>query len=281
MVSKAIERAQNTVEQQNAEIRKNVLKYDEVMNEQRKVIYALRDQILDEADLREKILERVPGRGGRGARRHLLRGRLPRGVGPRRAPRRGAHLLAVVAHHRAARRGVGSTDELYELLVDDAIDALREARERARRRRDAPGRAPGDAPDHRHEVARAPLRDGLPAGGHQPAGDGPEGPAHRVAARGLRDVRADDEGHRPGPRAATSCTCRSPCSSHAAAPASARTSRRAVDRRRRARGAEPAVLGARRPARRRRRHGRGGPAGRRRGRPGRRARRGGRPSRRR
>ena len=47
MVSKAIERAQTTVEQKNAEIRKNVLKYDEVMNEQRKVIYALRDQILD------------------------------------------------------------------------------------------------------------------------------------------------------------------------------------------------------------------------------------------
>ena len=55
MVSKAIERAQTTVEQKNGEIRKNVLKYDEVMNAQRKVIYALRDQILDEADLREKL----------------------------------------------------------------------------------------------------------------------------------------------------------------------------------------------------------------------------------
>jgi preprotein translocase subunit SecA len=57
MVSKAIERAQTTVEQKNAEIRKNVLKYDEVMNEQRKVIYAVRDQVLDQVDLREKIVE--------------------------------------------------------------------------------------------------------------------------------------------------------------------------------------------------------------------------------
>jgi preprotein translocase subunit SecA len=57
MVTKAIERAQTTVEQRNAEIRKNVLKYDEVMNEQRKVIYALRDQVLDEADLRERIID--------------------------------------------------------------------------------------------------------------------------------------------------------------------------------------------------------------------------------
>ena len=40
MVTKAIERAQNTVEGRNAESRKDVLKYDDVMNEQRKVIYA-------------------------------------------------------------------------------------------------------------------------------------------------------------------------------------------------------------------------------------------------
>ena len=46
MVTKAIERAQTTVEQKNAEVRKNVLKYDEVMNEQRNVIYRRRDHLL-------------------------------------------------------------------------------------------------------------------------------------------------------------------------------------------------------------------------------------------
>ena len=55
-VSKAIERAQNTVEQRNAETRKNVLKYDEVMNEQRKVIYARRNEILSGEDLREDTI---------------------------------------------------------------------------------------------------------------------------------------------------------------------------------------------------------------------------------
>jgi preprotein translocase subunit SecA len=59
MVTKAIERAQNTVEARNAEIRKDVLKYDEVMNEQRKVIYQLRMQIIDGDDLRESTLESV------------------------------------------------------------------------------------------------------------------------------------------------------------------------------------------------------------------------------
>jgi preprotein translocase subunit SecA len=56
MVSKAIERAQNTVEQRNAETRKNVLEYDEVLNEQRKVIYRRRDQILEGEDLREEAV---------------------------------------------------------------------------------------------------------------------------------------------------------------------------------------------------------------------------------
>ncbi len=47
MVSKAIERAQRQVESQNFEIRKNVLKYDEVMNRQREVVYAWRESILE------------------------------------------------------------------------------------------------------------------------------------------------------------------------------------------------------------------------------------------
>jgi len=57
MVTRAIERAQTTVETKNAEIRKNVLKYDEVMNEQRKVIYQRRDQILDGEDLKAAAME--------------------------------------------------------------------------------------------------------------------------------------------------------------------------------------------------------------------------------
>ena len=57
MVTKAIERAQSTVEQRNGEIRKNVLKYDEVMNEQRKIIYQRRDQILEGLDLKVAAMD--------------------------------------------------------------------------------------------------------------------------------------------------------------------------------------------------------------------------------
>ncbi|KAA9162367.1 preprotein translocase subunit SecA [Amycolatopsis acidicola] len=55
MVSRAIKSAQTQVEQQNMEIRKNVLKYDEVMNEQRKVIYAERRRVLEGEDLSEQM----------------------------------------------------------------------------------------------------------------------------------------------------------------------------------------------------------------------------------
>jgi len=54
MVNRAIKSAQTQVEQQNFEIRKNVLKYDEVMNQQRKVIYAERRRILDGENLAEQ-----------------------------------------------------------------------------------------------------------------------------------------------------------------------------------------------------------------------------------
>jgi len=55
MVSKQIKSAQTQIEAQNAEIRKNVLKYDEVMNKQRQVIYAERKRVLDGEDLHTQI----------------------------------------------------------------------------------------------------------------------------------------------------------------------------------------------------------------------------------
>ncbi|UJW35217.1 preprotein translocase subunit SecA [Saccharothrix sp. AJ9571] len=56
MVSKAIKSAQTQVEQQNMEIRKNVLKYDEVMNQQRQVIYSRRRKVLEGEDLRDQVM---------------------------------------------------------------------------------------------------------------------------------------------------------------------------------------------------------------------------------
>ena len=56
VVTRAIRSAQTQVEQQNFEIRKDVLKYDDVLNRQRHVIYDERHRVLEGADLKEQIL---------------------------------------------------------------------------------------------------------------------------------------------------------------------------------------------------------------------------------
>ncbi len=56
-ISKAIENAQKKVEAHNFDIRKNVIEYDDVMNQQRKTVYALRREILAGVDTKEKILD--------------------------------------------------------------------------------------------------------------------------------------------------------------------------------------------------------------------------------
>ncbi len=194
MVTRAIEKAQGTVEARNAEIRKDVLKYDEVMNEQRKVVYRRRQQILDGADLREealthltKVIERQVGvfcstdyaeDWNLDGLLHDIATYFPTGV-----------------HRRRAGRAPRSPGQIRESLLAEAAPLLRAAGGVPRRRHHARDRAPGDALHPRPALAGAPLRDGLPAGGHQPAGHGPEGPPLGVAARGLRHVRPDDRRH--------------------------------------------------------------------------------------
>ncbi|WP_416352748.1 preprotein translocase subunit SecA, partial [Brucella suis] len=56
-INKALEKAQKKVEARNFEIRKNLLKYDDVMNDQRKVIFEQRLEMMDEEDLTETVAE--------------------------------------------------------------------------------------------------------------------------------------------------------------------------------------------------------------------------------
>ena len=58
-VTRSIRSAQTQVEQQNFEIRKDVLKYDDVLNRQRQVIYGERRTVLEGADLREQIQQMI------------------------------------------------------------------------------------------------------------------------------------------------------------------------------------------------------------------------------
>ena len=59
MLSRGIENAQRRIESRNFDIRKNLLEYDDVANDQRQAIYSLRNQLLEESDISETINELI------------------------------------------------------------------------------------------------------------------------------------------------------------------------------------------------------------------------------
>ena len=82
-VTNAIANAQGQVESQNFESRKNVLKYDDVMDRQRKVIYGERREVLEGADIEEQVRAFIDDVVDR--LRHRRHPGVRRGVGPRRS----------------------------------------------------------------------------------------------------------------------------------------------------------------------------------------------------
>jgi preprotein translocase subunit SecA len=71
MVSRRIEGAQKKVEERNFDIRKNLLEYDEVMDEQRKRVYSFRQSLLEDAPPKEMLLEMIDSQIGEAAKRFL------------------------------------------------------------------------------------------------------------------------------------------------------------------------------------------------------------------
>jgi preprotein translocase subunit SecA len=57
MLNKSIEQAQKRVEQQNFQRRKRTLEYDDVMNKQREVVYGFRDEVINAADVRDRLMD--------------------------------------------------------------------------------------------------------------------------------------------------------------------------------------------------------------------------------
>jgi len=77
MLTKVIENAQKKVEGNNFGIRKHLLQYDRVMNEQREIIYGERNKVIAGADLRENIMNMLRGVVGRATDTHTAEGDIP------------------------------------------------------------------------------------------------------------------------------------------------------------------------------------------------------------
>ena len=190
ILSKQIENAQKKVEEQNFVARKNVLKYDDVMNTQRMVIYEQRRRVLEGEDLSEEVREWIRDVVEAGVRQRDGR-RVRGGLGHGRA--RDEHAVAVRHGHHG--RGASRGDRRHESrragrgVRRRRPRDLRRARAVARRGARARGRALRHPPDGRPALARAPRGDGLPPRGRPPPRVRAEGSARRVPGRGPCDVR--------------------------------------------------------------------------------------------
>ena len=160
MVSRRIEGAQKKVEERNFEVRKNLLEYDEVMDEQRKRVYGYRQRILDGVNCRDLITEMIDEQVDDGA----ASGFSIRTTAPNRSPRRPAIMLHV------------------QLDPEDFRNADFRRRRAARRRRGQPhGRVAGARRDRR-EPARGRGRERMELGGARHDGQhalGPQSPRSR------------------------------------------------------------------------------------------------------
>jgi preprotein translocase subunit SecA len=122
MVSKAVENAQRQIEELNYERRKNVLKYDDVMNAQREVIYGERQKILQGEDLKGQALEFVDE-----VVRGIVEEYLPADVFPEEwdldALVTGVNEVYPMKATEAELRELGDVVAIQEQLVEDAVEA--------------------------------------------------------------------------------------------------------------------------------------------------------------
>ena len=130
MLSKQIEKAQKKVEEQNFLIRKRVLEYDDVMNEQRRVIYAYRDEVLEGKSIGEEARREVAQRD-RAHDRPVHAGRLHGGLGPRRHVHRARPVLPDRARRATTSSPSASTaPRSTERITEEAMERY-DAREQA------------------------------------------------------------------------------------------------------------------------------------------------------
>ena len=203
ILSNSIEQAQKTVESRNFQTRKNVLEYDDVMNQQREIIYGERRKVLDGEDLQEQILGMI---------REFVKGTVLSGLNgapvesqeqldevlkpfeklflPRAPPAEdfGGHSggsdKLIEAGHRPGRAGLrrpggGLRPRPQRRAADAGAGAGHHA---------AGGGRILDGPHRRHDRAQA---------GHRPAGLRRHQAHRRLQAGGLRHVRGHGRRH-PG-----------------------------------------------------------------------------------
>jgi preprotein translocase SecA subunit len=195
MVTRSIENAQRKVEARNFDIRKNLLEFDDVANDQRKVIYAQRNELLESKDISETITSIRGAVLAMTAQEFIP----PDSVeeqwdlpGPGEEARE-----RVLVHGAGGRVGAGRHDARRRAARDEGDRGRgqglrRQVSARQRRSRIAPSlRARGHVAGDRHALARAPRGARLSAPGHPSAWLRAEAAEAGIQARGIRALRRD------------------------------------------------------------------------------------------
>ncbi len=120
IVSRSLERAQQKVELRNFQIRKQTLKYDEVMNEQRQRIYGYRRAVLEGENIRRRVLEMIE---------HTVKRTIEANASPKLHPE-DRDMQALYSALVEAVPGIGALvgqDEVYESTVEDLTEVLCQA----------------------------------------------------------------------------------------------------------------------------------------------------------
>ena len=199
MLTKRIEGAQKKVEEFHFVNRKNVVKYDDVLNEQRKEVYARRQEILRGDDIREGIMQWIWD---------VIEAAISAHADGDYSENWEWDEMWVALHSvypvrvpiGEMREQAPSQEELTEIIYHDAVEYYEQREAGVGRGADAQHRAVDHAERDRHAVARASRQHGLHAPGHRPARVRPEGSAGRVPPRGPGDVRRDGVPDRAGGR---------------------------------------------------------------------------------
>ena len=223
MVTRSIESAQRKVEARNFDIRKQLLEYDDVANDQRKTIYALRNEVLESQDVSPRIADLRAG-----VIADMFRVHIPEDSVEEQWDVAGLEnaLKAELNLELPLRKWLEDEPELDDA---DAARAHRRRADAAYREKVPAGAEPSFRQYERYvmlqildaPLARAPRRARPSAPGHPPARLRAEEPEAGVQARGVRAVRRDGRGGQAGggqdadrgARSAPRTTCRRPTTS--------------------------------------------------------------------
>lgn len=122
-ITKAIERAQTQVEAHNFDIRKHLLEYDDVMNQQREVIYRERDMILEKEDISEHIEEIVKDVAGGFIDTYCAQDSHPEGWDVKSFTSRFKETFGLVLSKESIEKA--RYEELHDLVLSKAKEAYR------------------------------------------------------------------------------------------------------------------------------------------------------------